>query len=475
MQTKSQVRLCVAFTNLGEVCLRSNDVPKAQEYADKAVSIAARILAGMEPHQSFDKPELASSYSLRGAVNVQRGEMKAAVESYEIAVNLAKKVLEADPGRSESMQKLAALYERLGDAHLTMRNLVEARAAHDNGLELRRAMLAGQPKNAQAKRLVAISLERLGDIAMAEKDLPMAQEWYGKALAQREELAAVAPKHSLTQRELAIALGKLGEVAEKLNNDRAALSYYERALERFGYLAEAYPDSRFRRDRAVAHLKLGVVHRRLGDASKAREHRAQAVAEFEAIVGMDAQNVLARVDLAGCCGLVGDAEIAVRDFAQAAHYFERGIAVLRELEAQGKLKEKTHYRDWLPQQERQLDFCKTATVLLELLKSGQHAQAEKTAEKLHASAGKDPDVLFDVASCLAFCIKSVAPEKKEDQLTQEEKIAREDFMTRAIRALTDAVAQGFKDVGRLESDADMAMLRQMSGYQELVARLKPQK
>jgi serine/threonine protein kinase/tetratricopeptide (TPR) repeat protein len=473
LQTKQQVTRCVVLTGLGKSYLRSNNVLKAQEFAEKAVTIAASILGELDPHQPFDKPELASAYSFRGYVNEHREEMKSAIESYEIAVMLAKKALDADPKQFESQHRLALMYESLGDAHVSARNLAAAQTAFDRCLELRRAMLAAQPENARAKRQVAVALERMGSMAMAKEDLPRAQDWYSKASALYVELAAVAPKNSLTQRELAVSLGQLGQVAEKRNDSQAALSFFERALERFGYLADAFPaNGRFRRDRAVAHEKLAGVNRRLGNVARAGEHFTQAVKEFEAIAAMDPQNVLARVDLAGLWGYMADAEIAARDFAQGAHYLEGGIAVLREIEAQGKLKEKTHYRDWLPKMRLELEFCKTAEKLIELITKKHYAELTMAAVKLHEGAGKDPDVLFDVAALLAFCAKSLAPDKEAKQLTQEVKTAQMNLKDRAAQALKDALTEGFDDVARLNTSSDIQMLAQTSAYQELMARLK---
>jgi tetratricopeptide (TPR) repeat protein len=470
-----QRTLCVATTKLGEVYLRGNDIRAAQEYSEKALSMA-QTLAEVSPQNAQALRDLAMAYSLRGTIGMQRAELKAAAESYAKAVELAQRALGDEPNNFEIKDLLAAFFEHLGDARQGMKDLAAARAAYDQCMKLREEMVEAQPKNPRAKRALSISYERLGDIAFKEKKYAPAQEWYGKALAQRERLAANAPKNSLTQREFAIALGKLGQVAEFLGDNRAARDYYDRACERFGNLAEAHPsDVRFRRDRAVAHLKLGVVNRRLGETQKARDHRSKAVDEFEAIAAMNVQNTMARVDLADCCGDVGEAEIQARDFAQAARYFERGIAVLRELEAQGKLKEQSEFRDLLPQQQRHLDFCKAAERLLEAAGKGQHAEATKAADQLREVARKNAGLLYELAGCLAVAAKRIAPGKRDEELTQSEKGTREQYTGRAIQALNDAITHGYKDVSRLESDADLAALRTTSGYQELVARLKARK
>lgn len=473
MEMKHQVSQCAALTGLGQAHLRSNDVPKAQDYADKAVAIAERILSESGPNQPFDKPELAASYTLRGYVDEHRGEFKAAVESYKTAVNLAKKALDAEPGKFEAQNRLALIYEYMGDALISMRSLDEAQATFDKCLELRRAMVVAQPKNAQAKRQLAIATERIGTMAFTREDLPKAQEWYAKALTYYEELAAMAPKNSLAQRELAVAIFHVGQVAEKRNDLRVALSNYERTFERISALADALPSSgRFRRDHGVINERLAGVNRRLGNVSKARECFSQALADYEALVAMDRQNVLVRADLADLWAYMGDAEIAMRDFVEAARCFEASLTLYRELEAEGKLKEKSQARDGLLLAERAADFSRIAGKLLDLIKKGQHAQLASAAEKVYLAAGKNPDVLYEAASFLAFCIKSVAPGKKDTELTTQEKATRQVLKERALQCLKDALAQGFEDVGRLNANSDIELLSPSDAYDQLMARLK---
>src|SRR5262249_46902886 len=145
-----------------------------------------------------------------------------------------------------------------------------------------------------------------------------------------------------------------------------------------------------------------------------------------------------------------------------AGYFRRGVTVLRQLEAQGKLKDQPAYQKWLRAQQRELSVCEAAGRAIDdldfalgepaarsqellairasaLAARGRHADAAATAEKLRALAPADCTTLYNVACCYALCVAGVAPRKAPDQLSAEEAGARGRYTTRALANLAEAV------------------------------------
>ena len=62
-----------------------------------------------------------------------------------------------------------------------------------------------------------------------------------------------------------------------------------------------------------------------------------------------------------------------RDYTRAVKDFEQGLAILRDLESQGKLKNQPTYRYWLQEHVWMVLFCKA----LLLAEQGQHGLATR--------------------------------------------------------------------------------------------------
>ena len=154
-----------------------------------------------------------------------------------------------------------------------------------------------------------------------------------------------------------------------------------------------------------------------------------------------------------------------RAYAEAAGYFERGVALLRRLGGQPV------YQEWLRAQQRELTFCRAAS----LAGRGRHAEAAATAEELRALASHDPSTLYDVARCYALCASGVAPAKAPDRLSPDQSRARKHYTARALAALAEALRRGFKDVRRMETDPDLAAIRTERQYRQLVEGLRQER
>jgi tetratricopeptide (TPR) repeat protein len=259
--------------------------------------------------------------------------------------------------------------------------------------------------------------------------------------------------------------------------------------------ATNHKDAWARRDVAVAYLKLGSVTLRLGETEVARAYRRKSQDCFERLAAADPENVQAQVDLAAAYGTSGNAEMQARAYAEAAGYFKRGVTLLRQLKAQGKLNDQPVYQNWLRTQQNRLSLCETAERAIDdldfalgqpaaqakellvirasaLAARGRHADAAATAEKLRELAPVDGTTLYNVACCYALCVSGVAPGKAPDKLSADEAAARGRYTTRALVNLTEAVGRGYKDMVQMESDPDLAAIRSEREYQQSVERLR---
>jgi len=490
---RSENALCVTTAKLSEIRLRLNDVSAAEGLGNEAL-VLAKAFWNSNQQSALAAAALRYSHECQGRVQRRTGEMRAAIESFSHAVEFGRIAVDATPGDPSAKQELATVYDSLGDTRLALGMTAPAREAYDVAMSLRLEVAGALPTSARAKRELSLSYDKLGDIQMRAKEPSAAAQSYRKSLELRQQLSA-PPNNPQAQRDLAIAHGKLGEAAERLENPDEASAQFEKALALMNDMVGADAnDLQARHDRAAAHLRLGRMHLRRGEPNRAREQLQQARMDFERLAA-DPANVIARIDLAACCGLSADAEKLAREYARAAEYYERGVAILQELETEGRLADQPQARGMLQLQRTNLASCKetirsiddleyartkpaksAADLLIRraqvLADRGQHAGVTETAEALRGILPGDPKALYNVACCYALCVPLVGPKPAPDQLTPDERALRRQYADRAVAALKEAVERGFKDLKLLESDSDLAAIRAREDYRELVQRLK---
>jgi tetratricopeptide (TPR) repeat protein len=261
-------------------------------------------------------------------------------------------------------------------------------------------------------------------------------------------LAEDDPTSAVAQRDLSISCNKVGNVAQRLGDAPAALAAYREALRIRRRLAEGDPASaQAQTDLVVCHFKLGQCHQQ----------------ELQ--------------------------------FREAAACYGRALEALRRLEQAGKLQGQPRYAGWRTTFRQSLAFCQAAEqaiadldfalkqppplvpLLLDvrvraLARAGRHADAAATADRLYERAPHDPKNLYNAACAYALCVTAVAPGKPPEQLSAEEKAARERYAARAVPALREAVGKGYKDAAHMKRDADLDPLRGRDDFKKLLAALE---
>ena len=88
----------------------------------------------------------------------------------------------------------------------------EARCHFEQALDINRRLAQANPANAQSQRDLSISLNRLGDILVAIGDLEAARRLFEQALDISRRLADADPASAQSQRDLSISLNRLGDI-----------------------------------------------------------------------------------------------------------------------------------------------------------------------------------------------------------------------------------------------------------------------
>jgi tetratricopeptide (TPR) repeat protein len=303
---------------------------------------------------------------------------------------------------------------------------------------------------------------------------------------------------------VAATLYRLGDPAQALPHFREA-----RDLRReLGETAAGHPDlasfppaqqhairAQLVQDLARSNLAVGEMSIHLGDTAAGLECYALVLALRQKTYDASPQNLYNKFELARTFGNFGDNQLAVGNVAEAASHYEQAIAHMRELTKADlnnvqyrrdlglahyrlghlalhrgeKVAADEHFAQALEVRQLLADNDpandrRQLELMLALAHCKQTDRAAALAAKYRQRPKADNELLLDVARCYAVCA------------THSEEPARAShFANEALEALTEAVANGYKNRSFLKNGTDLNSVRDLPGFRELLERLPPTK
>ena len=259
----------------------------------ESVGPTERSLRLNEEHGPPDDPEVAWGWGSLGYINYQLGHHDVAVEQFEHALELARRVFDGDHyDLAHHLNNLGGVYHRIG-------RIAEAEPLLVEGLEMNQRMFATEPHGSLARaymNLASLSLD-LGRAAEAVELLDRGYE---------VSVAALGADHPRTARLLAAR----SLARQRAGDPKGALEDALRSAE----LAEAKHEPGHR-DRAAAHLTRGRVLTLQG-------RHAEALGELEQHAAwVDANTPAGHPRRAESARWIGEARLGLRDRAEAAARF----------------------------------------------------------------------------------------------------------------------------------------------------------
>jgi len=107
--------------------------------------------------------------------------------------------------------------------------------------------------------------------------------------------------------------------------------------------------------------------------------------------------------------------------------------------------------------------------MLAIVRVGKHAEAAEMAASVRKNLGMMPIHLAEAGSCYGLCMAAVAPDKKPEQLTPEEKKLREEYLKLALECFDEARARKYDDILFMSSDADFDVLQGIPAFDKWLA------
>jgi hypothetical protein len=434
---------------VGNVQKQLKDAPNTRRVRQELLQVA---LDGLKRVARGDNAGLADRSTAAAHVCLadllwDQGKREEAFTHFRRAHEMAEALYRAAPKSDKAAGNLALTLTRLGDMSLNLRNRpADAHKYYLEALRLQEATLAHPQSRelppGEVKVSAANSHDRLAQLALREGDRAAAQAAYRKALELRLDAHATAPTDEAKE-SLINSYFTLGQLAFRDADTAGALANYGACLQLLRELVRAHKQNiRYQTDVATLCGTLGDLHLRLGDAAAAQPYYREGLAAAQQLAALD------------------DGDEFQRRLSQA--YYRRATASLRLGEtaaAEQDYRRCLELREKFAARHPQDQEARTA-LMVSLARCGQHERAVTLAEELRTAGRKGPRLLFHIACCYALCVPTVP-----DDLRQR-------FIGKAVEALEQAIALGYRDRVDIETDPDLDAIRREPGYRAAIERLQ---
>jgi serine/threonine protein kinase/tetratricopeptide (TPR) repeat protein len=417
------------------------------------------------------------------------------------------KLLEARTD-ANSRQMLATAYFQLGDLTEKIGARPQALAVQQKALAVRRELVALPGANAEARLNVAHSLRAVGRLLYLTGDP-------SGALAAWEEQRDIAAAMQVDSRSdaaralVAQSYYSSGHVLSRTGKPALALAAEIKGQEIRQQLVDANPGvAQFQSDLADSHYLIGTLLKQAGKPAEALEAFQKGVDIMQRLADGNRDATAFPLALANSYGEIGDLLSDLGKTAEGMETLEKAVAIRQNLvehhpavtEFQRNLAKSFNdigYRlrqrgksadalasykkalaiqqklaDTHPKDPHYLGDLGNTVASLGALERGEGYPARAAAffrqaigifERLH-----DPVDLYDLACCNAM-LAGVAADRGSGMTAADVSAAAD----KAMAALREAVAAGYRDVASMRNDPDLAVLRPRADFQQLMKELEP--
>jgi hypothetical protein len=450
------------------------DTLKSMNTLAESYRAAGRSREALKLHEEtlrLMKAKLGPDYpdTLHSMINLANsydaaGRTQEALKLREETLPLTKAKLGPDhPDTLMSMNNLAASYYVAGRTQ-------EALRLREETLPLMRAKLGpDHPRTLLSMNNLANSYDAAGRTQEALK-------------LHEETLQLRKAKLGLDHPDTLHSLNDLANSYLAAGRTQEALKLHEEALQlRKAKLGPDHPNT------LIAMNNLADSYITAGEAAKAVALLQETLALRDRRAKVEPGNSLEQTFMAWTHGQMGEAEQTRLDYAAAVQAYARSVKMSEKLDQGGVLKD-SFSRSVLNEYRQRLALCRKAeqavndldfalkqpaaevAALLDmrvryLLKEQKLPAAVESAAKMKERAGDKAQQLYNAARAYALCAGAAKQAKGPvASAPGSEKLASE-----ALALLKQAVAKGYKNAAHMKQDKDLAVLRERTDFQKLLA------
>jgi serine/threonine-protein kinase len=377
------------------------------------------------------------------------GQADKARETFEAGRKATRERAALEPNSDKARANLGIIEQRLGDVALELEG--DARTARGHYVEARRLHeeVQRQPKSGEyTPRQIQIALGHddvhLGRALVALGQATAARQYLEEALRYRQEWSDDDPKNAEPRSYIMEARMWLGIVAWHVGDSKAAEEQSGAALAIGRDLQAKFPDYLpFFAELAEVLGACGDVQLRLGKPAAAHKHYQDSLDKLNVVLAKNPDAIEHQPLLALTHERLGQAHALLKEDAGAAKHFKQAMQLRKELwEIDPK------------NPARQIGF------VLALARAGERPDATRLVATLRTRPymTKSTELMLQMARCSA--VLSIGNET-----------TRRKHIEDALADLATATGEEYKDAPALQTDADLAALRDEAGFKDLIGRI----
>jgi len=301
--------LASSYYNIGEILMLRGNARESLSSHSEALENAT--LAQSKNSGNLDRLDLDYKLSLIhvsiGAAYEALGNSERRLYSYKAALDIRKRLVEANPDNAEWKRLLSWAYFWIGGYYLDHGNLAEALNNIKPCLSLRLTLAKSNPGDLVAKYDLAWAYHYLGMAFQKQGDFKAARENFGEAYNLRKELVDLDKNNTKWRKDLALSYESLGDAAEAQVDAAIALGHFKNAITILKGLVGEAPTNRGWRDSLALILnKSASIQKCNGDLAAALAGYGEALTLRSELLTQNPNDLVAMLRAARSENLVGE-------------------------------------------------------------------------------------------------------------------------------------------------------------------------
>jgi len=415
----------------------------------EAIAILER-LAHDQPTVIEYQRNLAKSHLGYGNLLIGTGRPAEALKPHLKALGIRERLVLENPTVTEYQSDLAISHHHIGNLLSVTGQPAESLKEHRRALAIRERLARDNPEIARYQNELAKSHSIIGLLLNEAGQFAEALESHRPAAAIQKRLADDQPRITEYQSDLATTHINIGVALIEMGRTDEATESYGRALAVLEPLARDHPTvSVYQSDLATIHNNIGNLRGDAGRPTEALESHRRALAIRERLVRDHPYNHYYQSSLGATLHNIAETEIEQGRWPEARELLERAIEHQRA--ALAVLPHHPFY-----QQAFKLHLLNLAKVHGAL---NHPEEALRVTRELAALPRENPTDSYNLACVLALTVPLVSGEQ------------RQALAAEAVLRLKEAVAAGWNDAGKTNSDPDLIALRDREDFRKLLAEL----
>jgi tetratricopeptide (TPR) repeat protein len=440
------------------------NVPRLYAFRKKLLDLAlarVNIVANIyDKSTSREATALAANLEL-AKIYRELGEGEKAHKGFEKCLAIARERVKIKEGSDSSRQNLANVcLELAGSGQAYRRDMNASMELNNEAVKIWEDIVnnpkpAGFPIDPIVKGFwQAEAHQRLGICHYRLGDLEKARDEYQKAYDLRLALIKRFPNVAAFPQDLSYSEMALAETAFRLGDPIQAEKRYDEVLRQREVAAAAKGGgdtvSR-RKELAAVHYMIGEFKMETGDLKSSANHLDECLKIRQTITADDPESAILKRGLAIAFHRRGNLADLQKNAKDATEAYQKALGLRKGLA-----------------NEPEADDSAQVELAITMPHGGDVTEAAALADRIASAPKIDREYRFDLARCYAQCGR--ATREKKDANTAANQAQAEVYWLKAIEQLRKAVAEGYRDRVSLETEPDLAPIRNRDDFKALLPK-----